>query len=53
MYIYILYDFVFKELNTKNRNKDVKLKRNKMQIDFITQLMDIYHDENPISDKSL
>ena len=44
---------LFKELTSKNKNKDVELKRNKMQIEFISDLMDIYHDEDIRSDRAL
>lgn len=42
---------VFKELTSKNKN--VKFKRNEMQVDFISNLMEIYHDEDPNSDRAL
>ena len=44
---------VLKELTSNYKNKDKKLKRNQMQIDFISQLMDFYHDDNPRNDRAL
>lgn len=44
---------VFKDLTSKNKNKDEKLQKNQMQIDFITNLMDFYHDDDPKSDRAL
>ena len=44
---------IFKDLTRKNKNNDEKLKRNKMQTDFITQLMDFYLDNDPKSDRAL
>ena len=44
---------IFKELTLKNKNKTGKLKRNAMQIEFISQLMNYYHDDDPKSDRAL
>ena len=43
----------FKELTSKNKNNDSVIKRNQMQIDFINQLMDFYHDDDPKNDRAL
>lgn len=44
---------VFKNLTSKHKNKTSEIKRNKMQEDFINQLMNFYHDDNLNSDRAL